>query len=63
MGIFKDNSEVFCRSDFDKKNKADIRTLVLEKNSRDRYDKKIHNRIIVALIFCLIVGLALTLIK
>jgi hypothetical protein len=63
MGIFKDNPEVFYRSDFDKKNKADIRTLVLEKNSRDRYDKKIHNRIIVALIFCLIVGLALTLIK
>ncbi len=27
MGIFKDNSEVFYRSDFDKKNKADIRTL------------------------------------
>ena len=50
MGIFKDNSEVFYRSDFDKKNKADIRTLVLEKNSRDRYDKKIHNRIIVVLI-------------
>ena len=63
MGIFKDNSKVFYRSDFDKKNKADIRTLVLEKNSRDRYDKKIHNRIIAALIFCLIVGLALTLIK
>ncbi len=33
MGIFKDNSEVYYRSDFDKKNKADIRTLVLEKNS------------------------------
>jgi hypothetical protein len=63
MGIFKDNSGVFYRSDFDKKNKADIRTLVLEKNSRDKYDKKIHNRIIVALIFCLVVGLALTLIK
>ncbi len=63
MGIFKDNSEVIYRSDFDKKNKADIRTLVLEKNSRDKYDKKIHNRIIVALIFCLVVGLALTLIK
>ena len=63
MGIFKDNSEVFYRSDFDKKNKEDIRTLVLEKNSRDKYDKKIHNRIIVALIFCLVVGLALTLIK
>ena len=63
MGIFKNNSEVFYRSDFDKKNKADIRTLVLEKNSRDKYDKKINNRIIVALIFCLVVGLALTLIK
>jgi len=63
MGIFKDNSEVFYRSDFDKKNKVDITTLVLEKNSRDKYDKKIHNRIIAALIFCLIVGLALTLIK
>jgi hypothetical protein len=63
MGIFKDNSEVFYRSDFDKKNKADIRTLVLEKNARDMQDKKIHNRIIVALVFCLIAGLALTLIK
>jgi hypothetical protein len=63
MGIFKNNSEVFYRSDFDKKNKTDIRTLVLEKNSRDKYDKKIHNRIIIALIFCLVVGLALTLIK
>ena len=63
MGIFKDNSEVFYRSDFDKKNKADIRTLVKKKNARDMHDKKIHNRIIVALIFCLVVGLALTLIK
>jgi hypothetical protein len=63
MGIFKDNSEVFYRSDFDKKNKANIRTLILEKNLRDKNDKKIHNKIIVALIFCLIVGLALTLIK
>jgi hypothetical protein len=63
MGIFKNNSEVFYRSDFDKKSKTDIRTLVLEKNSRDKYDKKIHNRIIIALIFCLVVGLALTLIK
>ena len=63
MGIFKDKVDVIYRSDFDKKNKADIRTLVLEKNSRDKYDKKIHNRIIAALIFCLIVGLALTLIK
>ena len=63
MGIFKDNSEVFYRSDFHKKNKADIRTLVLEKNARDMHDKKIHNRIIVGLIFCLVVGLALTLIK
>jgi hypothetical protein len=62
MGIFKDNSEVFYRSDFDKKKKADIRTLFLEKNEREKHDKKIHNRIIVALIFCLIVGLALTLI-
>ena len=63
MGIFKDNSEVFYRSDFNKKNKVDIRTLVLEKNAREKHDKKIHNRIIVALIFCLVVGLALTLIK
>ena len=63
MGNFKDNSEVFYRSDFDKKNKADIRTLVLEKNARDMHDKKIHNRIILALIFCLIAGLTLTLIK
>jgi hypothetical protein len=63
MGIFKDNLEVFYRSDFNKKNKADIRTLVLEKNARDMHDKKVHNRIILALIFCLVVGLALTLIK
>jgi len=63
MGNFKDNSEVFYRSDFDKKNKADIKTLVLEKNARDKHDKKIHNRIILALIFCLIAGLTLTLIK
>ena len=63
MGIFKNNSEVFYRSDFDKKNKADIKTLVLEKNARDMHDKKIHNRIIVALIFCLVVALTLTLIK
>ena len=62
MGIFKDNSEVFYLSDFDKKNKADIRTLVLDKNSKNKYDKKIHNRIIVALIFCLIIGLTLALI-
>ncbi|GBL34048.1 hypothetical protein EMGBS14_07180 [Candidatus Pelagibacterales bacterium] len=34
MGIFKDNSEVFYRSDFDKKNKADIRTLVLRKKCK-----------------------------
>jgi hypothetical protein len=63
MGIFEDNSEVLYRSNFDKKNKADIRTLVLEKDARDMHDKKIQNRIIVALIFCFIVGLALTLIK
>ena len=63
MGIFKDNSEVFYRSDFDKKNKADIRTLILVKNSRDNHDKKIHNRIIIVLIFCLVGGLALALIK
>ena len=63
MGIFKDNSEVFYRSDFDKKNIADIRTLVLEKNSREKYDKKIQNRIVVILFFCLIIGVGLTLIK
>ena len=63
MGFFKDKVDVIYRSDFDKTNKADIRTLVLEKNARDMHDKKIHNRIIVALIFCLVVGLALTLIK
>ena len=63
MEIFKNNQDVVYRSDFDKKNKADIRTLVLEKNARDQYDKKIQNRIIVALFFCLIIGLALTLIK
>ena len=63
MEIFKNNQDVVYRSDFDKKNKADIRTLVLEKNARDQYDKKIHNRIIIALSFCLIVGLALALIR
>lgn len=63
MAIFKDRSEVIYRSDFDKKNKVDIRILFLEKNARDKYDKKIYNRIISALIFCLIVGLILTLIK
>jgi hypothetical protein len=63
MGIFKNKVDVIYRSGFDKTNKADIRTLVLEKNSRDKYDKKIHYRIVVALIFCLIVGLVLTLIK
>ena len=46
-----------------KKNKADITNLILEKNSRDKYDKKIQNRIIVLLVFCLIIGVALTLIK
>jgi hypothetical protein len=63
MGIFKNNQDVVYRSDFDKKNRADIRTLVLEKNARDEYDKKIQNRIVVALSFCLIIGLALVLIK
>ena len=63
MGIFKNNQDVVYRSDFDKKNRADIRILVLEKNARDEYDKKIQNRIVVALSFCLIIGLALVLIK
>ena len=63
MSMFNDNSEVFYRSDLDKKNKADIRTLVLEKNARDKYDKKIQNRIVVILFFCLIIGVGLTLIK
>jgi hypothetical protein len=63
MGIFKNNQDVVYRSDFDKKNRADIRTLILEKNARDEYDKKIQNRIVVALSFCLIIGLALVLIK
>jgi hypothetical protein len=63
MGIFKNNQDVVYRSDFDKKKRADIRTLVLEKNARDEYDKKIQNRIVVALSFCLIIGLALVLIK
>ncbi len=63
MGAFKNNQEVVYRSDFDKKNRADIRTLVLEKNARDEYDKKIQNRIVIALSFCLIIGLALALIK
>ena len=63
MGVFKNNQEVIYRSDFDKKNRADIRTLVLEKNARDEYDKKIQNRIVIALSFCLIIGLALALIK
>mgnify|MGYP000159039293 CR=1 FL=1 len=42
MGIFKDKVDVIYRSDFDKTNKADIRTLVLEKNARDKHDKKIQ---------------------
>ena len=63
MGIFKDTVDVIYRSDFNKKNKADIRNLILEKNSRDKYDKKIQNRIIILLVFCLIIGVALTLIK
>lgn len=63
MGIFKDKIDVIYRSDFNKKNKVDIRNLVLEKNARDKYDKKIHNRIIAFLVFCLIIGVALTLIK
>jgi hypothetical protein len=63
MGIFKDKVDVIYRSDFDKKNKADIRILVLEKNARDKYDKKIQNRVVVILFFCLIIGVGLTLIK
>ena len=63
MRIFKDKVDVIYRSDFNKKNKADIRNLILEKNSRDKYDKKIQNRIIILLVFCLIIGVALTLIK
>jgi len=63
MGIFKDKVDVIYRSDFDKTNKADIRNLVLEKNARDKYDKKIQNRIVVILFFCLIIGVGLTLIK
>ena len=62
MRIFKDKVDVIYRSDFNKK-KTDIRNLVLEKNSRDKYDKKIQNRIIILLVFCLIIGVALTLIK
>jgi hypothetical protein len=63
MRIFKDKVDVIYRSDFDKKNKADIRTLVLQKNARDKYDKKIQNRIVVILFFCLVIGVVLTLIK
>lgn len=63
MGIFKDKVDVIYRSDFDKTNKTDIRSLVLEKNARDKYDKKIQNIIVVILFFCLIIGVGLTLIK
>ena len=63
MRIFKDKVDVIYRSDFDKTNKADIRNLILEKNSRDKYDKKIQNRIVVILFFCLIIGVGLTLVK
>jgi hypothetical protein len=63
MGIFKDKVDVIYRSNFDKTNKADIRSLVLEKNARDKYDKKIQMRIIVILFICLIIGVGLTLIK
>ena len=63
MGIFKHKVDVIYRSNLDKTNKADIRSLVLEKNARDKYDKKIQNRIVVILFFCLIIGVGLTLIK
>ena len=63
MGIFKDKVDVIYRSDFDKTNKADIISLILEKNARDKYDKKIQNRIIVILFICLIIGVGLTLVK
>ena len=63
MGIFKDKVDVIYRSNFDKTNKTDIRSLVLEKNARDKYDKKIQNRIVVILFFCLIIGVGLILIK
>jgi hypothetical protein len=63
MGFFKDNSEVFYRSDFDKKNKVDIKALILEKKTREQLDKKIQNRIIIALFFFLIIGLVLVSIK
>ena len=63
MGIFKDKVDVIYRSDFDKTNKADIRTLVLEKNARDKYDKKIQNWSFLILFFCLIIVFGLTLIK
>ncbi len=63
MGIFKDKVDVIYRSDFNKKNRANIQNLILEKNSRYKYDKKIQNRIIILLVFCLIAGVALTLIK
>jgi hypothetical protein len=61
MDFFKKYSEVLYRFNFDKKNKVDIRTLIIEKNSRDKYDKKFHNRIITTLIFCLAVGLFIAL--
>ena len=63
MGIFKDKVDVIYRSDFDKTNKADIRSLILEKNARDKYDKKIQIRLIVILFICLIIGVGLTLIQ
>ncbi len=59
MGIFKDNSEIIYRSDFDKKNKANIATLILEKNAREIHDRKIQNRVIIVLFFFLIIGLVL----
>jgi hypothetical protein len=59
MGIFKDNSEIIYRSDFDKKNKANITTLILEKNAREIHDRKIQNRVIIVLFFFLIIGLVL----
>ena len=63
MGIFKDKVDIIYRSNFDKTNKADIISLILEKNARDKYDKKIQIRIIVILFICLIIGVGLTLIK
>jgi len=61
MNFFKKDQEVIYRPDFSKR-KADIRELVLEKNSYDQFQKKIQTKIIIILFLFLVAGLAIALI-